>query len=197
MHVLPCLVLSCLVSLSIASVFPSLLFSGRAFVRLRLARTKTSPSPFSPLWRLAHLFLSPRGTPAPPSSAPTWCWPRATQLACSPMKPPAAAGAAAASANPATSHAAAAAVGAGSAGAGSSGSGSGSGGDEEPPAKRTLKRQLTKHVVTRWYRAPELILLQVYTCSCVYVCALFEEYVPAGLLVCERCWCSRRGQDSS
>ena len=26
-----------------------------------------------------------------------------------------------------------------------------------------MKRQLTKHVVTRWYRAPELILLQDYT----------------------------------
>lgn len=26
-----------------------------------------------------------------------------------------------------------------------------------------LKRQLTKHVVTRWYRAPELILIQPYT----------------------------------
>lgn len=35
--------------------------------------------------------------------------------------------------------------------------------DDEPPQQgaRTLKRQLTKHVVTRWYRAPELILLQV------------------------------------
>eukprot|EP00968_Pinguiococcus_pyrenoidosus_P026065 scaffold7052_cov254-Pinguiococcus_pyrenoidosus.AAC.70 len=28
-----------------------------------------------------------------------------------------------------------------------------------------LKRQLTKHVVTRWYRAPELILLQDYTAA--------------------------------
>lgn len=28
-----------------------------------------------------------------------------------------------------------------------------------------LTRQLTKHVVTRWYRAPELILLQPYTTS--------------------------------
>ena len=33
--------------------------------------------------------------------------------------------------------------------------------DEPPRRQRTLKRQLTKHVVTRWYRAPELILLQV------------------------------------
>mmetsp|Transcript_13595 Transcript_13595/g.19199 ORF Transcript_13595/g.19199 Transcript_13595/m.19199 type:complete len:629 (-) Transcript_13595:119-2005(-) len=32
-----------------------------------------------------------------------------------------------------------------------------------PLEKMQLKRQLTKHVVTRWYRAPELILLQDYT----------------------------------
>jgi len=31
------------------------------------------------------------------------------------------------------------------------------------PPKMRLKRQLTKHVVTRWYRAPELILIQPYT----------------------------------
>lgn len=31
------------------------------------------------------------------------------------------------------------------------------------PPKLRLKRQLTKHVVTRWYRAPELILIQPYT----------------------------------
>ena len=31
------------------------------------------------------------------------------------------------------------------------------------PQPRLLTRQLTKHVVTRWYRAPELILLQEYT----------------------------------
>ncbi|CAM9802229.1 unnamed protein product, partial [Heterosigma akashiwo] len=37
-----------------------------------------------------------------------------------------------------------------------------------------LRRQLTKHVVTRWYRAPELILLQdyssavdVWSCGCI------------------------------
>ena len=29
--------------------------------------------------------------------------------------------------------------------------------------KLSLTRQLTKHVVTRWYRAPELILIQPYT----------------------------------
>lgn len=38
--------------------------------------------------------------------------------------------------------------------------------DEPPQQKRTLKRQLTKHVVTRWYRAPELILLQVGGLAC-------------------------------
>eukprot|EP00978_Attheya_sp_CCMP212_P023224 scaffold70598_cov60-Attheya_sp.AAC.1 len=32
-----------------------------------------------------------------------------------------------------------------------------------PPPKMGLTRQLTKHVVTRWYRAPELILIQPYT----------------------------------
>lgn len=32
-----------------------------------------------------------------------------------------------------------------------------------PPAPLTLKRGLTKHVITRWYRAPEVILLQPYT----------------------------------
>lgn len=31
------------------------------------------------------------------------------------------------------------------------------------PKKSPLTRQLTKHVVTRWYRAPELILIQPYT----------------------------------
>jgi len=35
--------------------------------------------------------------------------------------------------------------------------------DSSNPQKPNLKRQLTKHVVTRWYRAPELILLQDYT----------------------------------
>lgn len=39
-----------------------------------------------------------------------------------------------------------------------------------PPPR--LARQLTKHVVTRWYRAPELILLQDYTqvCRCRWRC---------------------------
>lgn len=32
-----------------------------------------------------------------------------------------------------------------------------------PPSARPLQRQLTKHVVTRWYRPPELILLQEYS----------------------------------
>lgn len=61
------------------------------------------------------------------------------------MKPSAAVAAA-------TSHAAA-----------GGGEGGGAGEEDDPPLepRRTLKRQLTKHVVTRWYRAPELILLQV------------------------------------
>lgn len=33
------------------------------------------------------------------------------------------------------------------------------------PPKMGLTRQLTKHVVTRWYRAPELILIQPYTAA--------------------------------
>nr|CCA17886.1 mitogenactivated protein kinase putative [Albugo laibachii Nc14] len=32
-----------------------------------------------------------------------------------------------------------------------------------PDGSRVFRRQLTKHVVTRWYRAPELILLQDYS----------------------------------
>lgn len=41
-------------------------------------------------------------------------------------------------------------------------------GETRPPDFRSIKRapltrQLTKHVVTRWYRAPELILIQPYT----------------------------------
>lgn len=82
------------------------------------------------------------------------------QLACSPMKsststpPPGA-----------TSHAAATrglqADGGGAATQGGGGESPQSEEDEPPRRQRTLKRQLTKHVVTRWYRAPELILLQV------------------------------------
>jgi serine/threonine protein kinase len=46
------------------------------------------------------------------------------------------------------------------------GSSSAAGGDEKKAAdggKRHPMTSLTKHVVTRWYRAPELILLQDYT----------------------------------
>jgi len=39
----------------------------------------------------------------------------------------------------------------------------GSAGLDSPSTPRKLQRQLTKHVVTRWYRPPELILLQEYT----------------------------------
>jgi len=38
-----------------------------------------------------------------------------------------------------------------------------SGEEEDSSTPKTLQRQLTKHVVTRWYRPPELILLQDYT----------------------------------
>lgn len=34
-----------------------------------------------------------------------------------------------------------------------------------PPAPLPLKRGLTRHVITRWYRAPEVILLQPYTAA--------------------------------
>ena len=34
-----------------------------------------------------------------------------------------------------------------------------------PPKPLSLKRGLTKHVVTRWYRAPEIILVQPYTAA--------------------------------
>uniref|UniRef100_A0A0G4GVI8 Mitogen-activated protein kinase n=1 Tax=Chromera velia CCMP2878 TaxID=1169474 RepID=A0A0G4GVI8_9ALVE len=56
----------------------------------------------------------------------------------------------------------------------------GDGGDRSPspdfPKGRPVKRQLTGHVVTRWYRAPELILLQenygeaidVWSIGCVF-----------------------------
>eukprot|EP00930_Biecheleria_cincta_P072405 TRINITY_DN59810_c0_g1_i1.p1 TRINITY_DN59810_c0_g1~~TRINITY_DN59810_c0_g1_i1.p1 ORF type:complete len:518 (-),score=81.48 TRINITY_DN59810_c0_g1_i1:199-1752(-) len=37
---------------------------------------------------------------------------------------------------------------------------------QQPPREQTLQRHLTCHVATRWYRAPELILLQHdYTCA--------------------------------
>lgn len=57
--------------------------------------------------------------------------------------------------------------------------------DRAPP--RTLKRQLTKHVVTRWYRAPELILLQnyssavdVWSLGCIFaeLLSMQKESVP-------------------
>lgn len=35
--------------------------------------------------------------------------------------------------------------------------------DQFKPVRPNLSRQLTKHVVTRWYRAPELILIQPYS----------------------------------
>jgi len=35
----------------------------------------------------------------------------------------------------------------------------------QPPPPPRIRRSLTKHVVTRWYRAPELILLEDYTAA--------------------------------
>jgi mitogen-activated protein kinase 1/3 len=47
------------------------------------------------------------------------------------------------------------------------GTGEGDGGSESNPlperAKVPLQRSLTKHVITRWYRAPEVILCQNYS----------------------------------
>lgn len=52
----------------------------------------------------------------------------------------------------------------------------------------TLTRQLTKHVVTRWYRAPELILIQPYTTAvdiwsvgCIFaeLLSMQQESVPS------------------
>lgn len=45
----------------------------------------------------------------------------------------------------------------------SDGSNSGGSGDLSLLPKPMLKRVLTTHVVTRWYRCPELILLEDYT----------------------------------
>ncbi|KAJ1450240.1 kinase-like domain-containing protein [Pelagophyceae sp. CCMP2097] len=48
-------------------------------------------------------------------------------------------------------------------------------GDDSAVKKPTLRRMYTEHVVTRWYRAPELVLLQpydkavdVWACGCVF-----------------------------
>ncbi|CAM9475090.1 unnamed protein product [Ectocarpus sp. 8 AP-2014] len=87
----------------------------------------------------------PSTDPDPPAASVVMSA-KSGKLACSPMKPSAAIAAA-------TSHAAA---------RGGEGGGAGSEDDPPPEPRRILKRQLTKHVVTRWYRAPELILLQDY-----------------------------------
>jgi len=56
------------------------------------------------------------------------------------------------------------------------------------PHTENLKRNLTRHVVTRWYRAPELILLQanytdsidVWSVGCIFaeLLGMFKENVP-------------------
>ena len=77
-------------------------------------------------------------------------------------------------------------------------SSSASGGDSSPgselsassrsPPKPGFTRQLTKHVVTRWYRAPELILIQPYTsavdiwsigCILAELLSMQEESIPS------------------
>ena len=48
----------------------------------------------------------------------------------------------------------------------------------------TVERQLTQHVVTRWYRAPELILMQnhyseaidIWSVGCIMVFILYNFY---------------------
>eukprot|EP01044_Picomonas_judraskeda_P038158 COSAG03_NODE_17678_length_370_cov_1.206642_1_plen_78_part_10 len=52
--------------------------------------------------------------------------------------------------------------------------------DGPPAAARALQTQLTKHVVTRWYRAPELILMatnytamiDVWSLGCIFAVSL-------------------------
>eukprot|EP00397_Hematodinium_sp_SG-2012_P009498 GEMP01009585.1.p1 GENE.GEMP01009585.1~~GEMP01009585.1.p1 ORF type:complete len:449 (-),score=114.64 GEMP01009585.1:1897-3243(-) len=65
------------------------------------------------------------------------------------------------------------------------------GGTDQPvivPHTQNLKRQLTGHVVTRWYRAPELILLQenyteqidVWSMGCIFaeLLGMMKENIP-------------------
>lgn len=59
------------------------------------------------------------------------------------------------------------------------------------PHTKNMKRQLTGHVVTRWYRAPELILLQdnyteaidVWSCGCIFaeLLGMMKENIPSYL----------------
>jgi len=95
-----------------------------------------------------------------------------------------------ASAGNASSSAASAASGAngGGGGGGDSSPGSELSGPSRSPPKPGFTRQLTKHVVTRWYRAPELILIQPYTsavdiwsigCILAELLSMQEESVPS------------------
>ena len=45
-----------------------------------------------------------------------------------------------------------------------------------------LKRSLTKHVITRWYRAPEVILCQPCTCSCPILFVVLPFVVSSVIL---------------
>lgn len=80
-------------------------------------------------------------------------------------------------------------VGGGSSGGAASGNSSpGSEQSRSSPKQPGFTRQLTKHVVTRWYRAPELILIQPYTsavdiwsigCILGELLSMQEESVPS------------------
>jgi len=60
---------------------------------------------------------------------------------------------------------------------------------ESDPKDRTLTRRLTSHVVTRWYRAPEIILMQenygppidIWACGCIFaeLLSTVKENVPS------------------
>lgn len=60
--------------------------------------------------------------------------------------------------------------------------------EETRESRRSLKRQLTGHIVTRWYRAPELILLEkdygeaidVWAVGCIMaeLISMMKENVP-------------------
>mmetsp|Transcript_25191 Transcript_25191/g.18987 ORF Transcript_25191/g.18987 Transcript_25191/m.18987 type:complete len:217 (+) Transcript_25191:92-742(+) len=60
--------------------------------------------------------------------------------------------------------------------------------EKTQPLRKTLKRELTGHVVTRWYRAPELILLEkdygeaidIWSVGCIFgeLLSMLKENVP-------------------
>lgn len=50
---------------------------------------------------------------------------------------------------------------------------------KDAPAPPAMRRSLTKHVVTRWYRGPEVILSQPYSCAVDYwsIGCIFAELI--------------------